>query len=281
MKPSAFNYRRPTTVDEAVHLLEADPDAKVIAGGQSLVPLLNFRLATPSTIVDLAGIDALDHIEVKGQQLCIGARVTQRAAAASDVVRQHFSLLPACIAHIGHQQIRSRGTVCGSIAHGDPSSELPAAAVACGSEMVVVGSSGTRTIPAADFFLAPLWTALAGDEILTEVRFPVDQPDTRVAVREYARRSGDFAIAGVVVHASFDDTLVDPSIVAFGVGSVPVRLAAVEEVVNAGGDRAQLTDAVAADVPEPTSDGQADGTYRRELLTSLLVDALDDCRRAR
>ncbi len=279
MKPTAFRYERPTTVADAVAILVADPDAKVIAGGQSLVPLMNFRLATPSTLIDLAGIDKLRHVRVEGGKLCVGARVTQREAERSELVRDNFRLLPESLRWVGHVQIRNRGTVCGSLAHGDPASELPAAAVAGDAELVATGPGGQRVIPAADFYVAPLWTSLEDDEILTEVRFPVDGSDARVSVVEYARRSGDFAIAGAAIRArATSSDLSDAAIAAFGVDGVPVRMAATEVAVRDGADQQGLAEAVATDVPAPTSDGQADGAYRLDLLTELVLRGLDECR---
>ena len=281
MKPVAFRYERPSTVAAAVAILSDALEAKVVAGGQSLVPMMNFRLATPTTLVDLAGIDELNFIRIDDGKLCIGAGVTQREVEFSESAEQSFRLLPACLRLIGHPQIRNRGTICGSLAHGDPASELPAVALVSGAEMVAAGPNSNRVIAAVDFFRAPLWTALGDDEILTEVRFPVDPPDARVSVQEYARRSGDFAIAGVAIRATASGhELADAAIAAFGVAGTPIRLAATEAAVSDGADRARLAEAVAVDVPEPTTDGQADATYRLDLLTEMVVRGIDECRGA-
>ncbi len=279
MKPAPFHYQRPETLAEALTILAEDPDAKVIAGGQSLVPVMNFRLARPTTLVDISRLEDLDFIDVDKGRLCIGARVRQRAVETSDLVADSCRLLPTALRWVGHPQIRNRGTVCGSLAHGDPASELPAVAVATGAELVATGPGGQRVIPAGKFFLGPLWTELEDGEILTEVRFPVDVPGAESSVQEYARRSGDFAIAGVVVRASLDGPAMEEiAIAAFGVSTTPVRMKAIEEAILAGTNwSADLSDLVAVDVPEPTSDGQADSEYRIQLLEELLRRAITEC----
>ena len=278
MKPAAFRYLRPTGVDEAVEALEADPDARVIAGGQSLVPLMNFRLATPSTLVDVASITDIDFIRTDGSHLCVGASARQRDVELSETARGGCRLLTEALAWVGHPQIRNRGTVCGSLAHADPGSELPAVALALDAEIVVHGPSGVRTLAPTEFFQAPFWTALEPGELVTEVRFPLDPPGSTVSVQEYARRSGDFALAGVAMRATTENGgIVDASMAAFGVGPTPVRLAAAEAAARAGADDAVLGEATRSDVPDPTSDNQAGGEYRSALLAELVRRAVEQC----
>ncbi len=278
MKPCSFDYVRPQTVAEALTALSSDPDAKVIAGGQSLVPLMNFRLAAPTLLVDIADLDELDFIWIRGDQLCIGARVRQRAVERSTVAASSCGLLGQALRWIGHPQIRNRGTICGSLVHGDPSAELPAVAVATGAEFVVRSVSGERIVAAADFFEAPMWTAVEEGELVTEVRFPLDPPGALSTVREYARRSGDFAIAGIAMRGHVAENPAGVRIAAFGVAHIPIRMTAVETAIAAGqSDSDALERAVHDDIPTPTDDGQADGGYRLDLVRHLLSQALVDC----
>ena len=278
MKPGSFDYIRPQTVADALAALSSDPDAKVIAGGQSLGPLMNFRLAAPTLLVDIGDLDELDFIEIRGEQLRIGARVRQRAVERSRVAADSCGLLGQALRWIGHPQIRNRGTICGSLVHGDPSAELPAVAVATGAELVIRSVSGERIVAASDFFKAPMWTAVEEGELVTEVRIPVDPPRVLSTVREYARRSGDFAIAGIAMRGHIGDDPMGVRVAAFGVAHIPKRMAAVEAAVTAGqSDSEALARAVHEDIPTPTDDGQADGSYRHDLLKHLLARALVDC----
>ena len=164
MKPPKFQFARATSIDDVVRYLDADESAKVIAGGQSLVALMNFRLATPSLLVDISRVDDLGRIEVTDTHVVIGATVRQRTAETSDDVRAHCALIPQALNHVGHVQIRNRGTVVGSIVHADPASELPAVALALGADLLVSGPGGSRVIAARDFFVAPYWTTLEHGE---------------------------------------------------------------------------------------------------------------------
>ncbi len=274
MKPPKFQFARATSIDDVVRYLDADESAKVIAGGQSLVALMNFRLATPSLLVDISRIDDLGRIEVTDTHLVIGAAVRQRTAETSDDVRAHCALIPQALGNVGHVQIRNRGTVVGSIVHADPASELPAVALALGADLLVSGPGGSRVIAAHDFFVAPYWTTLEHGEFVTAVRFPRDAPGTITAVEEYARRTGDFAIAGVAVHVTGPDV----SMAAFGVGATPIRLSETEQAAsNSPCSVTQLRAALRADVPTPTADGQASTAYRRELLATVTERALQHC----
>ena len=202
MKPAPFRLHRPTTVAEATAVFaEYGDDAKVLAGGQSLVPLLALRLTRFEHLVDLNGVAALRGIEREDGALRVGAMVRQAEAERSDDVATSAPLLHRALPHIGHFQIRNRGTVGGSTAHADPASELPAVASALDAEMEVTGPTGTRTVAARDFFQSMWTTALEPDEILTAIRYPVWESRCGFAVEEFARRSGDFAIAGVACGA--------------------------------------------------------------------------------
>jgi CO/xanthine dehydrogenase FAD-binding subunit len=282
MKPPPFLYSRPESLAEALAWLsEAGEDAKVLAGGQSLVPLLNFRLARPSVLIDLNWVKELTGMERTNGTLRIGAMVRQRIAETSPMIQESCPLIPRALAFVGHLQIRNRGTVGGSIAHADPAAELPAVSLATGAEMEVRSVRGERTIPASDFFMGPFTTALAPDEILTGVRVPVSD-GARISFLELARRSGDFALGGVAAVVRFGGdgrTLLDSSLVALGMGGAPRRLAGSEEAVRGR----QLTEDVLQDAAaaasrevDPFTDVHADAEFRRELVGTLLTRALKE-----
>jgi aerobic carbon-monoxide dehydrogenase medium subunit len=204
MKLPAFDYACPTTVSEAVALLAAHSgEAKPIAGGQSLVPMLAFRLATPALLVDLRKLGELREIKITDAGVTLGAMVRWRDILNAPQLRNAHPLLVAAVEHIAHYQIRNRGTVGGSLAHADPAAELPGIAVACEADIVALGSAGPRVIAAGDFFRGALMTALRPDEIVTELRFPAWPRQRRYGFREFARRRGDFALAAAAV--AFDD----------------------------------------------------------------------------
>ena len=207
MKPQPFAYVRPDSVTEAIeHLLSGDGDAKLIAGGQSLVPLLNLRMARPSTLVDIVRLPELGAIAREGDQLVIGAAVRQRDVELSPVVQAACPLLPLALRYVGHLQIRNLGTIGGSLAHADPAAELPCVAVALDAVLVAQGPDGTREVAAADFFLGPFTTALGPEEILTQVRFPVTGGVH--AFVEFSRRGGDFAMTSVAASGALADGIV-------------------------------------------------------------------------
>ena len=212
MKPAPFEYHAPGSVAEALDLLASLADAKVLAGGQSLVPLLNFRLARPQHIVDINQIQGLDSVYERDGGIAVGALVRQSDAERDPLLNARCGVVPIALRHVAHQVIRNRGTVCGSIAHADPAAEMPAVLLATGGEVVAVSQRGTRAIAAADFFLGVLEPALGPDELVTEVWFPFQTG--RAAVAEESRRHGDFALAGVV--------LAGDRMALFGVASTPV-----------------------------------------------------------
>jgi aerobic carbon-monoxide dehydrogenase medium subunit len=273
MKPAQFEYFAPTPIDEAVALLgEHGDDVKVLAGGQSLVPLMNMRLARPAVLVDLNRIPGLDHIEDDPNGLRIGAMTRQRSAENSDLVRQRAPLLHEAIGYIGHAAIRSRGTVGGSVAHADPAAELPAVVTALDAQLVVQGPAGTRVVSAADFFVTYLTTSLAGDEILTEVRLPPWPVGAGWCFKEISRRHGDFAIVGVacVLQADRDGVCTDARLVLTGVGGTPY-VSTVGQQVLLGAKLSdelfvRVEEAIANDdALEPDSDIHASAIYRKEV----------------
>src|SRR5688572_30573614 len=276
MKPAPFRYARPRTVADTVRALaDAGGEGKILAGGQSLVPMLNMRLARPSIVIDLNGVPGLDVIAPSAAGgLRIGALARHADLAASPLVRERAPLLAEASRHIGHAAIRNRGTLGGSLAHADPAAELPAAVVALDASLVVVGRGGTRMVPAADFFVGPLTTALEADEILTEIHVP--PPRGAWGFAEVARRPGDFALVGIAAVLTAGSSA---RIVAFGMGDGPVRLRAAESVlVDAvlNAECAQAAGLAAREACAPSDDLHASGAYRRHLAGVLTEQAVSD-----
>ena len=275
MKPAVFDYYRPDTVEDAIEALGSADAAKVLAGGQSLIPTMNFRLAVPDLLVDIRHVEGFDSLEVGREEVTIGACVTQSRVMGSDRVAAVVPGLRRALRFVGHLQIRNRGTVCGSLAHADPAAELPALAIASGAMLLVEGPAGARSVAARDFFLGPFWTDLSHGEIITAVRFPAEPSGTVTVLEEIARRSGDFAIAGVA--AAFDmegDAISGARLVSFGVSGVAQRMAAAEESIrgfSAGDDGSDLYTAAYEDAPDAVDDVHATGEYRREALGALLI----------
>ena len=282
MKPAKFEYHAPTTVDEAIALLvRYDGDAKVLAGGQSLVPLLNFRLARPAALIDLNRIRSLAYIQEHDGQLRFGAMTRQRAIEFSPVVARRLPLLREATRWVGHLPIRSRGTIGGSIAHADPSAEYPAVLTALDGEVVARGPKGERTLAPQALFETYLTTTLAPDEILTEVRLPALPDGAGWAFEEFARRHGDFAIVGVAAAVWRAAGRLSARLATAGAGGTPQRLRSCEEILERHG----LSDAAiaaaarrASESVEPDSDIHASADYRRHLAGVLTERAL---RRAR
>jgi carbon-monoxide dehydrogenase medium subunit len=281
MKPAPFAYARPTSVEEARALLAAgDGEAKLLAGGQSLVPMLNMRLVRPAVVVDLNGIPELGRIaSAPDGGLLIGALARHADLAASPLVRARAPLLAEAARHVGHAAIRNRGTLGGSLAHADPAAELPAALVALDALLVLSGAGGARTLPAAQLFRGPLSTALAADEILTEIRVPAQAPGWGFA--EVARRPGDFALAGVAAVVRLAPGAPGRSeqahLVGFGLGDRPVRLTPAEDVVGGArpdAETAARAAAVAGEACDPPSDVHGSAEYRRHLAAVLAETAL-------
>jgi carbon-monoxide dehydrogenase medium subunit len=281
LKPAPFRYTRPETLAEAVGLLAGgDQDVKILAGGQSLVPMLNLRLVRPSVLIDLNGVVGLDRI-VPGPSggLTIGALVRHAALAGSALVKERAPLLAEAARHVGHPAIRHRGTLGGSLAHADPAAELPAALVSLDAHIVVHGQRGERTVPALEFFLGLLTTALAADEIVTEIRVPPHAPGWGFA--EVVRRAGDFALAGVmavVARPSPSGRLEPVRLVGFGVGDRPMRFVEAERIITnpAFDARADVARAAAAtaEACDPPDDVHASADYRRHLATVLTGEVI-------
>ena len=278
MKPSPFTYHAPERVDEAVGLLAEHADgAKVLAGGQSLVPMMSLRLAAFAHLVDLNRVAGLADIERINGHVRVGALVRQAIAEHDATVAADVPLMARALPHIGHFQIRNRGTVGGSIAHADPASELPAVALALDATMEAAGPGGPREIAAADFFESTWQTTLAGDEILTAVRFPVWGAHSGFAVEEIARRHGDFALCGATVGVTLDGGAVTKAAIAlFGVGATAVRATSAEAALVAAGSGADLTviGLEAAASLNPTDDLHASGSYRKKVAAVVVRRAL-------
>lgn len=281
MKPAPFDYAAPESVSEAIALL-ADPEreAMIIAGGQSLMPMLNMRLARPELLVDLRRVAGLDYIRDSGQRVLVGAMTTKREVEGSTLVRDRLPLLHAATLHVGHPQIRNRGTVGGSMAQADPAAEYPVVAIVLGAEMRVAGPDGERTVAASDFFVTYLTTALEEDEILVEVAFPVPAGRTGWAFEEVSRRHGDFALAGCAITVTLDGAgaIADARVGVFGVTGSPVRLTAAEDLLRGALPDTELFERagrVGADaLPDPLSDLHASADYRRHLAAVLTARGL-------
>jgi len=280
MKASGFEYFRPSGLGEAVALLARyGADAKAIAGGQSLVPMMAFRLATPRYLVDISRIEGLNRITVGPAGVRLGALVRWRDIERSPELKRSHPLLVEAIRHVAHYQIRNRGTVGGSLAHADPAAEMPGIAVTCEAEIVVTGPGGQRAIAANDFFLGPLMTALESDELIVEVRLPAWPTTRRWGFQEFARRRGDFALAGVAAFFDRDANgrAENAHIGAIGVGDTPLRLREAEaqiegQVVSETAIR-EAVQAASAGIT-PADDIHAPAEYRRALLGVLAERAL-------
>jgi carbon-monoxide dehydrogenase medium subunit len=278
MKPAPFDYVAPHSLDEAVEALaDGGADAKVLAGGQSLIPLLNFRLARPSLLVDLNRVPELAYVSEREQGLAVGAMTRQAAVERDAGLAEVQPLLVEAIGYVGHAAIRARGTVGGSLAHADPAAELPAVAVCLDAVLSVVGPRGRRAVTAADFFVGYLTTLLAPDEILAEAWFPPLQPHTGQAWVEFARRHGDFALAGVAVSLTLHDEVVeDARIVLTGVGARPVRAREAETLLIGGSvpERALAAASAARTSIDPDADIHASKEYRAHLAGVLTERAI-------
>lgn len=285
MKPPPFRYHAPETVEETLALLaEYSWDAKLLAGGQSLVPAMNFRLAAPAVLIDLNRVAELQGIEaLDNGGIALGAMTRQRAVEHSEVVRDRAPLLHEAMPWIAHPQIRSRGTIGGSIAHADPASELPAVMVALRAQFRARGPEGERTILAEDFFLGLLMTALAPEELLTRIEIPALPERTGVAFTEFARRHGDYALVGVaaVVTLNADDTCSDARLTLLSVGEgpfVPAQAVAELRETDLSDDTIAAAAAAAAAEIDPPADIHASSDFRRHLTGVLVARVLRSAR---
>ncbi len=279
MKPARFEYHAPGSVDEALTLLgRYDGDAKVLAGGQSLVPLLNFRLSRPAALVDLNRIPSLAYVREHDGQVRLGAMTRQRTIEFDPVVARALPLLREATRWVGHLPIRTRGTIGGSLAHADPSAEYPTVLTALEGEVVVRGPRGERVVKAGDLFQSYLTTSLAPDEILVEVRLPAMPAGAGWALEEFARRHGDFAIVGIAAVLVRDGArCARARLATAGTGPVPLRLRAAEEILERDGLGEAALDAAArraSELVSPDSDIHASADYRRHLTGVLTRRAL-------
>jgi carbon-monoxide dehydrogenase medium subunit len=282
MKLPPLEYACPATLSEAVALLASrDGDAKAIAGGQSLMPMMAFRIATPSLLVDLRKLSELRGINIAADGVRLGAMVRWRDIEDDQQLATAHPLLKAAVEHVAHYQIRNKGTVGGSVAHADPAAEMPGIVVTCDAEISVVGKSGVRVIAAADFFQGVLTTALQPDEIITEIKLPAWPARRRWGFQEFSRRRGDFAMAAAALFYDQDASgkAANAHVGIIGVGDLPVRLPEVEAVLN-GNAIDEATIARAAEVTSATVNAQQDihasAAYRRSLAGTMVERALQN-----
>jgi 2-furoyl-CoA dehydrogenase FAD binding subunit len=274
MKAAPFAYARPAALSDAVaELVDADGGGKVIAGGQSLVPVLAMRLARPATLVDINAVTGLDALRAVGDRLEVGATVRQRRVEHAPESAQ-VPLLRLALPWVGHRELRSRGTVCGSLAHADPAAELPAVACCLDAELTLAGPEGERAVRAREFFDGAMTTALRPEDVLAAVSFPVAGPHEGFGFAEIARRHGDFALAGVAAHVRVDDAggVSAATMTAFGVSDRPVTRDMTSLVRTAGGDQTELAgalDDVVREAVDTDGDVHASNGYRRRLLRAL------------
>jgi len=267
VKPAPFAYRKARALDEAVALLGEHKEARLLAGGQSLIATLNMRLSAPSLLIDINGITGLDGIALKDGMVELGALTRHVQAERSDVIAKAAPLIARAMPHIGHPAIRNRGTLGGSVAFADPAAELPACLLALDGEIEAAGPKGRRTIKAADFFKGLFETALGPQEVLTAIRVPAAGKDARVGFAELARRHGDYAIVGLAASARGDGRkLSDVRLAYFGVGNAAVRARKAESALTKG----DIDGAVAALDLEPNDDVQATAKVKKHLAGVLL-----------
>jgi CO/xanthine dehydrogenase FAD-binding subunit len=273
MKPAAFDYVAPNSLEAAVEAIAAaNGDGKILAGGQSLMPLLNFRMARPSVIVDLMHIPDMSFIERRDDAVAIGALTRHADLEFSDLIAQNLPVMAAAMPHVAHLAIRNKGTIGGSLSHADPAAELPMLAVFYGATIKVQGTSGRRDIPAEDFFVSALTNCLDPDEIVFEIDFPVLTSHAGWAFEEVARRFGDFALASIAVSLEIlDSRIVDARVAVMGVADTPRRLREAEDALRGEGEpktAAKFGKIVRACV-SPESDIHVSAEYRKNLIGAL------------
>jgi carbon-monoxide dehydrogenase medium subunit len=267
--PAAFDYVRAGSLEEAIAALaEHGEEAKLLAGGHSLLPLMKLRLANPAVLVDLGRLSELTYVRADDRTLAVGALTRHRDLVHSGVARRHAPLLSMAASKVGDPQVRHRGTIGGSLSHGDPASDLPAAVLALGGVLVVRGPSGTREVAAEDFFTGFLETALRPDEVLTEIRVPVQEGGW--SFQKFTRRAQDWAIVGCAVVRGETDR-----VALVNMGPTPLRARAVEDALAAGAPAAEAA-ALAAEGTSPTSDINAAADYRAHLARVLVGRALEE-----
>jgi aerobic carbon-monoxide dehydrogenase medium subunit len=276
MIPAPFDYEVAESVEEAVGLLGSREDAKLLAGGHSLLPLLRLRVTRPSLLIDVGRLDELGYVRDAGSSIAIGALTRHHDVAAAPLLQEHNPLVSYAAGLIGDPQVRHRGTIGGSLAHADPASDLPAVLLALDGEIDVVGREGTRTIPAAEFFLGVFETAAGPEEIITEVRVPKLSGDHGWSYLKFRRRAQDWATVGVAVVAKRRNGGAESAAISLvNMGPTPLRAAAAEEAVVAGGDAG----AVAAEGTDPPTDTNGSAEYRRHLASVLVRRAVEEAMR--
>jgi CO/xanthine dehydrogenase FAD-binding subunit len=280
MKPAPFSLLRPKTINEALSLLQSYGDeAKILAGGQSLVPLMNFRLAQPRNLIDLNAVEGLSEIKSDDRSVSLGAMVRQRAVERSALIAEKLPILREAIEQVAHPAIRNRGTVGGSLVHADPSAELPLLSVALEANFQIDGAHGKRSVAAKDFYRGYLVTDIASDELLTQITFPLLPPGVGWCFTEIARRHGDFAIvaSAVVLGLARDRGINFARVALGGVGPAPMRVGAAEEVLvgeRPGAELYRRAGDAAAQAVDPPSDIHASGAYRHHIAGILVRRAL-------
>lgn len=281
MKPASFDYVRAESVDHAVHALAgAGGDGKILAGGQSLMPMMNFRLVKPSVLVDINSIPGLDRIEKRDNRISLGALVRHRMTAEDSIIAEHVPVLHYAMKHVAHLTVRNRGTFCGSVCHADPAAEMPMMSLLLNGLVHIRSSQGERQVPVSEFFVGSLITVLEPDELVTGIEIDVLPPSTGWAFEEFARRHGDYALAAVAVTMMRKDGLVsDVRVALMGVGDMPMRLPAVEAMLEGREINDPLIDRTVEMIREqiePNSDLNASSDYRRHLAGALARRALSD-----
>ncbi len=282
MKPPVFKYVRVDSIGGALSALaENRGEAKILAGGQSLVPMLNFRIASPRVLVDINPVKELDYIRVEEGWVRIGARTRQRALDRSLDVKRKCPLLAEAVKWIGHPEIRNRGTVGGSLVHADPTAELALVAILLDSQIKIQGNGKSRTAGSADFFQGIMATSIAEDEILTEVSYPVAPARSGYGFRELCIRHGDFAVVAAAVQLTVggNGRCTEARVAVAGAGPTPLRIRGAEEVLVGNNGTDEVFDAAAARVPgevQPFADLQGSEAYRREMARVFVRRALDD-----
>lgn len=276
MIPARFDYHVAESVDHAIELLgQEGPDAKLLAGGHSLIPALRLRIARPSALVDLGRVGGLAGVTDDGTHLVVGALTTHAAVAADALVREHCAVVASTAAGIGDPQVRHRGTIGGTIAHGDPASDLPAVLLALGAEVVVRGAGGERTIPTSALFTGVFQTALAADEVLTAVRVPKLGASTGAAYVKLNRRAQDWATVGVAAVVNRDNgSIAGVSVALVNMAGTPIRATATEDALASGASLADAA-AVVAQGAEPPSDHAASSAFRAHLAAVVARRALE------
>jgi carbon-monoxide dehydrogenase medium subunit len=279
MKLPAFEYAAPASLREALDLLAANPGAKALAGGQSLIPTMAYRLATPPMLIDLANVRELEAIKIDAQGVHLGARVRWRDIEDHKDLRAAHPLLVEAISHVAHYQIRNRGTVGGSLAHADPAAEMPGLAVACDAEIVVAGKRHTRNIRAGQFFTGALSTSLRDDELIVEVKLPAWPRPRRWAFEEFSRRRGDFALAGIVAFYDLDANgrAQNSHVGVIGACTKPQRVRQAEALIDGqvlGEETIRLAARALEEALDAPTDLHASAAYRRSLAATLLERAL-------